>query len=224
MWNEPLSYGFSTWGDGTDRDIHLMYETVGSAMLAKDPSKLIIAECPQNYSGTLFDGTYGNAPWGDCTGVKNTPVVFMVNGHTLKNKVIYDVHLYPDSVSGIASLFGGSSSSPSAIAAMNYSFGYLESQDIAPVWDGEGGTGLAQNPDDQDWANMLDNYLNGKLGSQDGPTFSRNQQGMGFAWMDWGTIESQDNLGILNTDGSLVAAQLSIVDPLLYYPKPGDWR
>ena len=242
MWNEPLSYGLSTWGDGTDRDIHLMYETVGSAMLSRDPSKLIFAECPQNYSGTLFNGTYGNAPWGDCTGVQNTPVVFTVNGHSIKNKVVYDVHLYPNSVSGIASVFGGSSSSPSAIAAMNYSFGYLESQNTAPVWDGEGGTGLQQNPDDQDWANMLDNYLNGNLGAQGGPTFTCdrhdsseqqnswdrdhacNLQGMGLAWMDWETTVPQDNLGILNPDGSLVPAQVSIVDPPLYYPGPEDRR
>ncbi len=203
LWNEPLSYGLSTWGDGTDRDIHLMYQTVGSAILSRDPSKLIFAECPQNYSGTLFDGTYGNAPWGDCTGVKNTPVVFTVNGRTIRDKVVYDVHLYPNSVSGISSLFG-SSSSPAAIQAMNSSFGYLESENIAPVWDGESGTGLQQNPDDQDWANMLDGYLNGKLGSQGGPIFSRDQQGMGIAWMDWEVSYpgNQDNLGILNSDGS----------------------
>ena len=223
LWNEPLSYGDSTWGDGTNRDIHLMYQTVGSAILTKDANKLIMAECPQNYGPTtLYDGsTYGNAPWGDCTGVKSNPVVFTVNGQSIRNKVIYDVHLYPNSVSGISSLFG-SSSSASAITAMNYSFGYLLSQNIAPVWDGEGGTGLAQNPDDQNWANMLDSYLNGQLGSQGGPTFSTGQQGMGFAWMAWETPEQgDDSLGILNSDGSVNSAQQSIVDPLLYYPSSG---
>ena len=55
---------------------------------------------------------------------------------------------------------------------MNYSFGFLESQNIAPVWDGEGGTGFRENPDDANWAEMLDKYLNGQLGSQGGPTFS----------------------------------------------------
>jgi endoglucanase len=223
LWNEPLSYGDSTWGDGSDRDIHLMYQTVGSAMLGYDPSKLIFAECPQNYGpATLYDGvTSGNAPWGDCTGVKSTPVVFTVNGVQITNKVVYDVHLYPNSVSGIASLFGGSSSSPSAIAAMNYSFGFLESQNIAPVWDGESGSGLQVNPDDTDWAEMLDNYLNGGLGSQGGPTFSGNQQGMGIAWMDWGTQSpnSTEALGIFNPDGSISQQQLDIVTPLLYYPK-----
>jgi aryl-phospho-beta-D-glucosidase BglC (GH1 family) len=216
LWNEPLEYGDSLWGGGSDRDIHLMYETVGSAMLAKDPSKLIFAECPQNYAGTLYDGAVGNAPWGDCTGVRNTPVVFTVNGQSVTNKVVYDVHLYPNSVSGIASLFGGSSSSPAAIQAMNYSFGYLESENIAPVWDGESGTGLGHDPDDQDWANMLDAYLNGKLGSQGGPTFSRDQQGMGIAWEDWQVL-TPGGLGIMNSDGSLDPTITAIVDPLLYY-------
>ena len=104
---------------------------------------------------------------------------------------------------------------------MNSSFGYLLSQNIAPVWDGKGGTGFQQNPNDQNWGSMLDNYLNGNLGSQGGPTFSSGQQGMGSAWMDWGTTESQDNLGIINSDDSVNAAQASIVDPLLYYPSSG---
>jgi hypothetical protein len=222
LWNEPLSYGDSLWGGGTDNDIHLMYQTVGSAILSADPSKLIFAECPQNYGPTtLFDGvTYGNAPWGDCTGVKALPVVFTVNGNPITNKVVYDVHLYPNVVSGIASLFGGSSSSPSAINAMNYSFGYLVTENIAPVWDGESATGLQVNPDDQDWANMLDEYLNGALGSQGGPVFSGSQQGMGIAWLAWNTTLSgpgNDNIGILNADGSAKSAQLGVIDPLLYF-------
>jgi len=221
LWNEPLSYGDSVWGGGADNDIHLMYQTVGSAMLAVDPGKLIFAECPQNYGpATLFDGvTVGNAPWGDCTGVKSLPVVFTVNGNPIANKVVYDVHLYPDAVSGIASLFG-SSSSPAAIKAMNYSFGFLEAQGIAPVWDGESGTGFQTNPDDLNWATMLDQYLNGLLSAQGGPAFSGTQQGMGIAWMTWGTQQTgpgSDNLGILNSDGSLISAQQAIVDPLVYF-------
>jgi len=222
LWNEPLGYGDSVWGGGADNDIHLMYQTVGSAILSVDPAKLIFAECPQDYGpATLFDGvTTGNAPWGDCTGVKNLPVVFTVNGSAITNKVVYDVHLYPDSVSGIASLFGGSSSSAAAIQAMNASFGFLVSKNIAPVWDGESGTGFQVNPDDQNWADMLDQYLNGMLGSQGGPAFSGSQQGIGIAWMTWGTQQTgsgNDLLGILNSDGTLVAAEQAVVDPLIYF-------
>jgi len=225
LWNEPIaSRGHSLWGGGSDRDIHRMVETVGSAMLSRDAGKLIFAECPLAVYDptTLYDGvTVGSAPWGDCTGVKNLPVVFTVNGQAITNQVVYDVHLYANSIDDYARIFG-SSSSPAAIKAMNDSFGFLESQNIAPVWDGEGGTGFRTNPDDQDWANMLVRYLNGELGSQGGPTFSGNQQGMGIAWMSWNTPytgEGDDNLGILNQDGSRIAAQLTIVNPLLYHPK-----
>ena len=226
LWNEPVARkGGSTWGGGSNRDIHHMYETVGSAILSRDAAKLIFAECPLGIytPTTLFDGTtHGTAPWGDCTGVKALPVVFTVNGKSIKNKVVYDVHLYPNSIGDISKLYGGSSSSPSAIQAMNYSFGFLESQNIAPVWDGESGTGFRENPDDINWAEMLDKYLNGQLGSQGGPTFSGNQQGMGIAWMSWTIPYSgpgSDNLGIVGKDGSPIAEQLRIVKPLLYYPK-----
>jgi len=42
---------------------------------------------------------------------------------------------------------------------------------------------------------------------------------MGIAWMTWGTPGPQDNLGILNPNGSRIGAQLNIVTPLLYYSK-----
>jgi endoglucanase len=226
LWNEPVARkGGSQWGGSADQDIHRMYETVGSAILSRDAAKLIFAECPLGiYSpSTLFDGTtHGTAPWGDCTGVKVLPVVFTVHGHTIKDKVVYDVHLYPNSIGDISKLYGGSSSSPSAVQAMNASFGFLESQNIAPVWDGESGTGFRENPDDANWATMLDKYLNGQLGAQGGPTFSGNQQGMGFAWMSWTIPYSgpgSDNLGIVGKDGAPIPAQMEIVKPLLFYPK-----
>ena len=223
LWNEPIARR-ALWGGGSGRDIHRMYETVGSAMLSKDKSKLIFTECPLAVYDptTLYDGvTVSSAPWGDCTGVKKLPVVFTVNGKTIKNKVVYDVHLYANSVDDYKRLFG-SSSSPVAIKAMNKSFGFLVSQNIAPIWDGESGTGFQENPDDEDWANMLVKYLNGELGDQGGPTFSKSQQGISIAWMSWSTQfteKGSDNLGILNKDGTRIEKELKIVRPLLFYPK-----
>ncbi len=224
LWNEPIARR-ALWGGGSDRDIHRMYETVGSAMLSKDKSKLIFTECPLAVYDptTLYDGvTFSSAPWGDCTGVKKLPVVFTVNGKTIKNKVVYDVHLYANSVDDYNRIFG-SSSNPVAIKAMDESFGFLVSQNIAPVWDGESGTGFRENPDDEAWANMLVKYLNGELGNQGGPTFSESQQGMSIAWMSWSTQfteKGSDDLGILNKDGTRIEKQLKIVRPLLFYPKP----
>jgi endoglucanase len=226
LWNEPVARKRgSVWGGDSNHDIHKMYQDVGSAILSHDAEKLIFAECPLGIytPSTLFDGTtHGTAPWGDCTGAKALPVVFTVNGKKIKNKVVYDVHLYPNSIGDISKLYGGSSSSPSAIQAMNDSFGFLESQNIAPVWDGESGTGFRENPDDINWASMLDKYLNGQLGSQGGPTFSGNHQGMGIAWMSWTIPYSgpgSDNLGIIGKNGAPIAEQMEIVKPLLFYPK-----
>lgn len=231
LWNEPLSdwdasirKAPATWGSGKrDHDIRRMYQEVGSAILAKDPGKLIFTACPATYSGRLIDGSHGQAPWGDCTGARRFPVAFTVDGKTVGNKTVYVVHLYPDSIAAISHLFGGSSSSGQAIQAMNQSFGFLESQNLAPVWNGESGTGFAHDPDDRDWANMLEKYLNGKLAGQGGPSFSSGQQGMGFAWMSWKTAyggPASDDMGILNWDKTLNQAQMHIVRQLLYYPKP----
>ena len=91
-----------------------------------------------------------------------------------------------------------------------------------PVWDGKSGTGFRENPDDANWATMLDKYLNGQLGSLGGPTYSVNQEGMGIAWMSWTIPYSgpgSDKLGIISKDGSRIAEQLRIVEPLLFYPK-----
>ena len=223
LWNEPFTYGRSTWGDGTAHDIRKMAEEVGSAMLTHDQGKLIFAPCPQNHGPTLlFDKqTISYAPWGDCTGARYQPVVFTVNGRKITNQVVYDIHLYPSSISGIANIFG-SSAAPGIIAAMNASFGFLMKDGIAPVWNGEGGTGFYQPVDDLAWAKMIVQYFNGELGLQGAPTYTGNQQGMGFSWMYWGTSygPTSDNLGILNDDGSLRPGQLSILAHIFFYPKP----
>ena len=225
LWNEPAEDSFvgkSTWADGGSRDIHQMYEQVGSAILAVDSSKLIFAECPLTIHTPLFDGvTKSVAPWGDCTGVKANPVVFTVNGQPVTNKVVYDVHLYSSATQGYAPTYFPNSWNAQMITAMNDSFGFLESQQIAPVWDGEGGTGFLHNPDDLNWANGIVTYLNGKLGAQGGPTFTGNQQGMGFAWMVWGIgygANSADNVGILSSAGTVIPAQFNVVNQLFYYP------
>jgi endoglucanase len=213
------------WGGGGDRDIHKMFQTVGSAILSQDSSKLIFAECPLAVYDptTLYDGkTYGSAPWGDCTGVRKLPIVFTVHGRTIRDKTVYDVHLYANSIDNYARIFCPSDN-PAAVKAMNASFGFLVSENIAPVWDGESGTGFRENPDDQRWATMLVKYLNGELGALGGPTFTGDQQGMGFAWMSWTTQYSgpgSDNLGIMNRDGTRIEEEMKIVRPLLFYPKP----
>ena len=200
--NEPLEYGIgatpANWGGGGPTDIHAMYQTVGNAIQAIDPGALIIAEGPISLSLNNFDLTKAGS----------NPVVL-----NIPNKVVYSAHNYPSTI-------GGQSVDNRAayVANLNQSFGYLDAQNIAPVWIGEigasldgtadsAGSGLA---DEQAWASTIVAYLNGKDGALGGPTFSGNQQGMSTDWWNWGYNPGQYPDGTLNADGSLKAAQKSV--------------
>ena len=122
--NEPLEIpGGSTWGTGNpNTDLQMIYTKVGNAIQAVNPGALIIAEGPQDYSGNAAGTT--PAPWGDLSLAGSDPVKLNV-----ANKVVYSVHDYPAAISGVSADSGAT-----AIAQMNNAFGYLVTQNIAPVW------------------------------------------------------------------------------------------
>ena len=201
--NEPLMIrGGSTWGDGGVTDIRLMYQTVGNAILAVNPGALIIAEGPQNYSG--------DKPWGDLSKVRSAPVELDV-----PNKVVYSVHDYPAYVSGVRE-----DSGPRKVARMNRAWGYLVSENIAPVWIGEmganfdGSWGREKVAGSRAWASNLVDYLNGKLSDQGGPSFTGSQQGVSTDWWAWGYLPGQSLNGTLGVDGSPRPAQFAVYHQL----------
>lgn len=208
--NEPLEMpGGSSWGTGDPKtDIRLMYERVGNAILAVNPGVLIIAEGPQNYQGSAA-GT-GPAPWGDLTLAERAPV-------RLKepNKLVYSVHDYPPYVSGAKP-----SSGPAKVAAMNRTWGYLVTRNIAPVWIGEMGANFDGRFEHENviesklWAKTLVDYLNGKLGDQGGPTFSGPEQGVSTNWWIWGYHPGEQLVGTLDKNGALLPAQLAVYSQL----------
>jgi endoglucanase len=191
--NEPLAYpGESTWGGGGVTDIHAMYTTVGNAVEAIDPGVLVICEGPQNYSGSFDGGPGVTAPEGDLTAVATDPVVLSgANGGS--SHVIYSVHEYPYEVSGITD-----DSGIAAIQRYNAVWGYLETENIAPVWIGEAGSTMSDS-DDTAWADTLTAYVNGQEGANGGPTFTGTEQGISTTWYVWDT----EGLGALNSDGTL---------------------
>lgn len=204
--NEPLAYpGMSTWGDGSIRDIRRMYSTVGSALEAADPGVLIICEGPQNYNGTFTNTPGAASPEGDLTMVSTKPVTLRVHGNRIRNKVVYSVHEYPDEIAGYEP-----DSGPAAIARYNAVWGQVVKDNIAPVWIGEAGSSMLNNPDDHDWATTLTAYLNGKDGAQGGPTFSYPRQPIGTTWWAWGYLPGEYPDGTLNSDGSLKQAQYDV--------------
>ena len=201
--NEPLVMrGGSTWGDGGVTDIRLMYQTVGDAILAVNPGVLIIAEGPQNYTG--------EKPWGDLSNVRSFPVQLAV-----PNKVVYSIHDYPVYVSAVRE-----DSGPRKVARMNRAWGYLVSENIAPVWVGEmganfdGSQGHEKVAGSRAWASTLVDYVNGKLADQGGPRFTGAQQGVSTNWWAWGYLPGQSLNGTLGVDGAPRPAQYAVYHQL----------
>ena len=205
--NEPLAIPKgATWGDGKPTDIRQMYESVGNAILAVEPDVLIIAEGPQNYKTGM--------PWGDLSKVASAPVRL-----TVANRVVYSVHDYPAYVAGFKP-----DSGPRKVALMNKAWGYLVTQNIAPVWVGEMGAsmdGSARNEnivDSAAWASTMADYLNGKLGDEGGPVFKGNQQGISTDWWAWGHLPGQELNGTLDDRGMPRPRQWAIYSQ--FRPRP----
>ena len=171
--NEPLG-PTATWGTGGPDDLLQMYDTVGNAVQAADPGALIIAEGPQTYAPqTNLPVT---APEGNLEAVATMPVVL-----TNPNKVVYSVHEYPASVNPYN--FNGNAAS--YIQQMNTAWGYLVTNNIAPVWIGEMGSSNLSKSSDALWAKTITAYLNGQDGAQGGPTFGAGQQPIGTDYWAW---------------------------------------
>ena len=192
--NEPTSVGNINWGQGGPTDIKAMYQTVGNAIQAVDPGALIICE------------------GGDLTGVVTKPVVL-----NTPNKVVYSVHAYPSEIAG-----DYDDSGPAAIQQYNQVWGYLVSQNIAPVWIGEMGSSM-QSSDSQAWASTLLGYMNGNDGAQGGPTFSGNQQPISGSWWVVGPqSDSPDGIQTAWGPGNYRPEQQAITDQMLFKLPPSE--
>jgi endoglucanase len=203
--NEPLAYGnMSTWEPGSanpDHNIRWMYERVGKAIQAVDPDKLIICEGPQNYSGSFANK--GPAPWGDLSVAGTLPVIL-----TVPNKVVYSVHDYPAQIAGYRP-----DSGPRKIAQMTASWGYLVSQNIAPVWVGEMGANM-RTPAAASWASTLIGYMNGT--EPGAPAFTGDQQPISGSWWWAGTDNRSLLPGIWDPIGNLRPEQEATWRKILY--------
>jgi aryl-phospho-beta-D-glucosidase BglC (GH1 family) len=204
--NEPLHYpGMSTWGDGRPTDLRAMYIQAGNAIQTVNPGALIIAEGPQNYQRN-FLGT-APAPYGDLSLVATKPVTL-----NIPNKVVYSVHDYPAAIGGFSL-----DSEAAVIAAMNADFGYLVTQNIAPVWIGEMGGSLDGSSEsagknlaeERRWGQTLVDYMNGKYAAQGGPKRSGNEA-MSGSWWAWGNLDGQSPDGTLDNRGNLRPGQRAI--------------
>jgi endoglucanase len=203
--NEPLEVSTthprrpaSVWGGGGPADIHKMYTEVGTAIQQVNPDALIIAEGPIEWHSLYV---------GNLTGARTLPVVLPV-----PHKLVYSVHLYPSNIGGEPTDFG-----EQYIATMNIAWGYLVTENIAPVWIGEMGASM-NSRDDRAWAGTIVPYLNGKAGASGGPTFVPPNQPISTDWWCWCQQEGQRPNGLLDDNGRVRAEQLEITRQLRYVP------
>ena len=200
--NEPTAQR-ANWGAGGPTDIQQMYTDVGNAVQAADPGALIIAEGLITPDGTGYPQLL--------TSAKDHPVTL-----TTPNKVVYSIHDYPAEIGGQAT----DASGPAAIQAMTRQWGFLETQNTAPVWIGEMGSNMTSSGS-KVWAATLLDYMNGKDGAQGGPTFTGHQQPISGSWWNAG---SEGGGG--NPDGNQTAwglgnykpEQQAITDQMLFKP------
>jgi hypothetical protein len=202
------------WGKNNGADLRLMCSDTGAAVEAADPGVLIICEGAINFTGKFLDG---NAFPGGANGMQDLSNAGAFPVTVGASEVVYSIHDYPGWLSGQSPSSGAAS-----VEFRNLAWGYLEMNDVAPVWVGEGGASLdgtdGQSAADTAWATALIQYVNGQASG--GPTFTGTAQPVGFDWWYFGYGPGQTIDGIY-TDTALTtynAGQRSYWETLLYTP------
>jgi endoglucanase len=196
--NNPTVVGFdlhnephdpATWGDGNPAtDWKLAAERAGNAVLAINPRLLIIVEGIQ----TTGSDTYW---WGgNLSAAAAHPVTL-----TAPHQLVYSAHDYPATV--FAQTWFSAPDYPANLAAVwEAHWGYLVTQNIAPVWVGEFGT-KNETASDRQWLSAMAAYVA--------------QKKLSFAFWCLNP-DSGDTGGILKDDWQTVNSEKqSVLRPLL---------
>jgi endoglucanase len=201
--NEPCAHTATPalWGGNGPTDIRAMYQSVGNAILAVNADALIICEAVINYKTGAYEG--------DLSIVRTLPVVLK-----RPDKLVYSVHEYPKEIGG----YPGPQFGAGYIARMNKSWGWLVSENVAPVWIGEMGASMA-SADSQAWGKTLLDYMNGA--APNGLRFSRKEQPVSGDWWLWGNLNGQNPNGCLGDDGKIRPEQAPFIKQMLFrQPNP----
>lgn len=200
--NEPCAHTPTPalWGGNGPTDIHAMYESVGNAILKVNPDALIICESVINYNKDAYEG--------DLSVVRTLPVV-------LRNpaKLVYSVHEYPKEIGG----YRGPEFGADYISRMKKTWGWLITEDIAPVWIGEMGASMTSSGS-QAWGHTLLDYMNGNVVGA--PKFSGSRRPIGGDWWAWGCLEGENPDGCLGKDGAVRPEQAYFIRQMLFHPSP----
>jgi endoglucanase len=198
----------ATWGTGdASTDVRLAYEQAGDAILAVDPNALIF--CEGISENPTASGTYNSTWWGgDLAEAGQYPVVLSSPGH-----VVYSAHDYgPDLFQ--QTWFNSSTTPASLDAVWNQNWGYLYTQDVAPVWVGEFGTDNTATDIESSTAGSQGQWFESLVGY-----LSANP------WMGWTywALNGEDSYDLLdsNYDPTPVSALKQSLLASIEFPLPG---
>ena len=93
-------------------------------------------------------------------------------------------------------------------ARMNKTWGWLVTENVAPVWIGEMGSSMLVAPS-KVWGETLLSYMNGE--APGGPKFAGDTQPISGDWWVWGNLSDQVPNGCLAKDGSLRPEQAPFI-------------
>lgn len=206
----------ANWGGANGADMKAMVQDVGTAINTANIGALILVEGVLN-NGTLFNGaTRGSAALPITSGSVGDLSTIGTNPATCcAGKVGYVVHDMPAGLSGVQPDSGSGS-----VAMRNTAWGYLVTQNRAPVMVGKMGASLDNTngalAGETSWATTLTQYMNGQLGAIGGPTFAGCVQPMSGDWFSYGNLAGQQPDGTLNANNSNKAGQQTYWSTLLY--------
>ncbi|MFO0907366.1 MAG: cellulase family glycosylhydrolase [Isosphaeraceae bacterium] len=187
--NEP--HGPATWGSGDNAtDWRLAAERAGNAVLAANPSWLIVVEGIERVGND-------NYWWGgNLAAAGQYPVRLNV-----ANRLVYSPHDYPQSVYN-QPWFSAPNYPANLPGVWDQHWGYLYRQNTVPILLGEFGSKLATTSDRQ-WADAMIAYLKGDLDGNGSIDIPAGKQGPSWTWWSWNP-NSGDTGGILQDDWTSV--------------------
>jgi endoglucanase len=200
----------ATWGTGSSStDIRLAYEQAGNAILGVDPNALIFCEGISEYPDSSASGGYDTTWWGgDLQGAAQYPVVLSSPGH-----VVYSAHDYGPNL--FQQTWFNSSTTPASLDAVWSKFwGYLYTQNIAPLWVGEFGT--------DNTASDVESSTAGSQGQWFQSLVSYLQSNQWMGWTYW-ALNGEDSYDLLdgNYDPTPVSAEKQSLLAGIQFPLAG---
>ena len=186
LMNEPQGPGvnFTQWGPGSGVDLHDLFTRTGNAIHAA------IETANPNYALPLIlcqthDSDFSNVP--------TYPLSLAA-----PNKAVYAPHVFPSPLPNGYPASGGVDHGTGAMAGWNAAWGFLVTNNEAPVYiTAFGGTLSTSFPNQAAFWGTITPYILGLSGYSGAPT-----QPIGWTVSNWDEVEGgiigEDNLGILN--------------------------